>query len=487
MGEREFQEDRRRGTTCGLASRSHDPAAASLAHGQSRERAGIALGVAAAAILLGASAFGHDTGRGEVSPPSIALIPMAAAESFVTDLRNAGDDRLFIVEQRGVVKLYKGGQLLQAPFLDLRDVVLTGTTRGLLSLAFDPEYAQNGVFYVNYTTNDPNHLGATVVARYRVSPKNPDVADPSTARSLLTLDLLGEDHNGGQLQFGPDGFLYVGTGDGGATIEGADPTCGSQRTDSLLGKVLRLDVQSPDETPPYYRVPPGNPFVGSGGDAKGEIWALGLRNPFRFSFDRQTGDLYIADPGRAAWEELDLQAGSSQGGENYGWKIMEGAHCSGLQTNTCPPSGPTCANPGSLVMPIHEYAHDGTNCAIIGGHVYRGDLIPDLRGLYVFGDWCDGKIRALDPGSRKVVELLETEFGLTSFGEDKDGELYVAVDQQVYRIIAAGPVPSSFASPMATAALTALLLLAAGAWALTRADRARRARAPAEGPTTRAF
>lgn len=336
-----------------------------------------------------------------------------ALEQVVTGLSqpvyvtHAGDRsaRLFIVEQKGVIRVLRGGELLPTPFLDITPLVLSGGERGLLSVAFHPRYAENGFLYVNYT----DRSGDTVVARYTVS-ADPHRADPGTAAILLSIRQPYSNHNGGQLQFGPDGYLYVGMGDGGS---GGDPQGNAQNPNSLLGKMLRIDVHVLP-----YGIPQTNPFVGPD-PPRDEIWALGLRNPWRFSFDRQTGDLYIADVGQDTSEEIDVQPATSRGGENYGWNIMEGAGC------YSPPSG--CPRAG-LTMPVATY-RTGENCSIIGGYVYRGTRIPTLIGTYIFGDYCSGRIwglRQSDDGRWITTALLDTDLNITSFGEDEAGEVYVA-------------------------------------------------------------
>lgn len=338
-------------------------------------------------------------------------------------LTHAGDGsgRLFIVEQRGSIRVVRGGKLLPVPFLDISRLVRSGGEQGLLSVAFHPRYAANGLFYVNYT----DRAGDTVVARYAVS-ANPDRADAASALVVLTIAQPYPNHNGGQLQFGPDGTLYIGMGDGGSA---GDPHGHGQNPNSLLGKMLRIDVNVPP-----YAVPKTNPFVGPGPPLD-EIWALGLRNPWRFSFDRQSGDLYIADVGQNSQEEVNVQPAGSRGGENYGWNIMEGAAC------FSPPSG--CSRAG-LTMPVATY-RTGENCSITGGYVYRGTQVGSLIGTYIFGDYCSGRIwglRKSDRGEWAMRELLDTPLRISSFGEDEAGELYI-VDHggAIYRLREATGAP----------------------------------------------
>lgn len=339
-------------------------------------------------------------------------------------LTHAGDGsgRLFVVEQPGVIRIITDGQINPTPFLDIRPIVGSrGNEQGLLSVAFHPDYTTNGFFFVNYTDT----RGDTVIARYTVS-ADPDVADPESAQTILMLDQPAGNHNGGLVLFGPDGYLYVGTGDGGRA---GDPWDNAQNPQVLLGKMLRLDVDG--ATP--YAIPPDNPFVNDP-NVRDEIWALGLRNPWRYSFDRATGDLYIADVGQNAWEEIDFQPANSRGGENYGWNRMEGFHCFSPRTN-CDQTG--------LTLPVAEYGHD-LGCSVTGGHVYRGSAFPQMAGAYYFGDFCSGRIWALyrdETGRWLQIEMLDTNLSISSFGEDEAGELYVTSrdDGRVYRLIANTP------------------------------------------------
>jgi glucose/arabinose dehydrogenase len=319
---------------------------------------------------------------------------------------NAGDGsgRLFVVEQVGRVRILIEGRPQQEPFLDISPLVSAGGERGLLGLAFHPDYGTNGRFFVNYTDT----AGDTVIAEYRVS-SDPDRADPRSARSILRIDQPYSNHNGGNVIFGPDGYLYIGMGDGGSA---GDPHGNGQRLDTLLGKMLRIDV---DGARPY-TVPPDNPFA-RGRQGRAEIWSLGLRNPWRFSFDRETGDLWIGDVGQGELEEID-RARPGRGGSNYGWNVMEGTEC------FSPSEG--CDRAG-LVRPIAVYP-TALGCAVVGGYVYRGSRFPALRGGYLFADFCAGVMFALDPQSRSPQEpvvVLETGRPISSFGEDEEGELYV--------------------------------------------------------------
>jgi glucose/arabinose dehydrogenase len=346
------------------------------------------------AILLAASAA--------VAQPAIVLKPAAAGLNQPLALTNAGDERIFVTQQPGQIVIL--GQ--STPFLDIHSRVSCCDERGLLSVAFHPHYRDNGFFFVDYT----NVNGDTVIARYSVSAGDPNRGDPSSEDILLTIAQPYSNHNGGQLQFGPDGYLYIGMGDGGS---GGDPENRAQNLNSLLGKILRIDVDQGDA----YSIPPTNPFPLLGG-VRGEIWAYGLRNPWRFSFDRYTNDLWIGDVGQNQYEEVDWQLASSHGGENYGWRVMEGLHCYNPATN-CPATG---------VKPVLEYTHDGGNCSITGGYRYRGQLYPRLFGMYIYGDYCSGRIWGATPqhdGTVTTQLLLDTAMQISSFGEDVRGELYV--------------------------------------------------------------
>jgi glucose/arabinose dehydrogenase len=343
-----------------------------------------------------------------VEKPAVALERLISGLTRPLYLTHAGDGsgRLFLVEQAGTIRVVKNGALLPTAFLDLRDRVEAGGEKGLLSVAFHPDFQTNRQFYVNYTTRQGGQL-QTVIAQYQASAGDPDVADPASARVLLQIDQPYDNHNGGLVLFGPEGYLYIGMGDGGS---GGDPQGNGQRLSTLLGKLLRIDVDGP--APPY-GIPADNPFVGQAG-VRGEIWAYGLRNPWRFSFDRCTEQLFLGDVGESRWEEIDLIV---KGG-NYGWNIMEGSQC------FRPPSGCTTAG---LALPIAEYSH-GSGCSITGGHLYRGKKYSGLIGHYIFGDFCSGVIWSLRPdgsGSWQRTELLKAGFLISSFGEDEEGELFV--------------------------------------------------------------
>ena len=334
-------------------------------------------------------------------------------------LTHAGDGRLFVVEKPGTVRIVQDGRLLAEPFLDIRDRVnASSSERGLLSVAFHPHYMQNGRFFVNYT----NRTGDTVVSAFQVT-SDPDRADSASESILLTIPQPYPNHNGGQLQFGPDGYLYIGMGDGGS---GGDPQGNGQNPATLLGALLRLDVDQTANGAPY-AIPADNPFAGSGSQ-RPEIWAFGLRNPWRFSFDRATHDLLLADVGQNQWEEVNFVPAGSPGGINFGWNVLEGTHCY---------TGSTCDQTG-LFPPVYDYRHENGRCSVTGGYVYRGSQFPALTGNYFFGDYCSGEIWRAMPGEngRWTANLvLATRSSIASFGEDAQGELYVVdINSGIYQI-----------------------------------------------------
>ncbi|RMF23902.1 MAG: T9SS C-terminal target domain-containing protein [Bacteroidetes bacterium] len=357
--------------------------------------------------------------------PQIELQLVAGGFTRPVDIASAGDERLFVVEQTGRIKIIDGeGNVLPVPFLDIDDRVNSGANeRGLLGLVFHPNYAENGYFYVNYTDNSG---GDTRISRFRVSADDPNRADPASEVILLEIDQPFSNHNAGDLAFGPDGYLYVPTGDGGS---GGDPGNRAQNPQSLLGKMLRFDL-GPDGD--QWNIPADNPFVGNP-DVRDEIWALGLRNPWRISFDRLTGDLWIADVGQDAWEEIDFVPAPVEGGLNFGWRCYEGNHP--FNTGNCPPID-------SFTFPIHEYANNfSTGCSVTGGFVYRGCAYPELYGHYLYTDFCTGKFWVLRPDGQggwenfEIANLANQEY--SSFGEDRNGELYVAAlgEGRIYRIV----------------------------------------------------
>ncbi len=379
-----------------------------------------------------------------VTWPAISLVQVITGLSQPLQVTHAGDGsgRLFIVEKNGRIKVFNNF-VYQGVFLDISAKVSTSSEQGLLSVVFPPGYGSSGRFYINYT----NLAGDTVIARYQVS-ANVNQADAASEEILLNIDQPFTNHNGGQMAFGPDGYLYIGMGDGGS---GGDPDNRAQNPADLLGKILRIDVEPAGTASPPptgsnlifmpvlyrpglsepYRIPLDNPFINTPG-FRPEIWATGLRNPWRFSFDRSTGDLYIADVGQNEWEEVNFQSNTSSGGENYGWRILEGNHCYN------PSSG--CVAPSSYVAPVLEYAHganDINGCSVTGGFVYRGINYPTMQGVYLYGDFCSGKIwGAAFESSWSSSQLLTAPFMISTFGEDESGELYIAGynNGTIYRI-----------------------------------------------------
>jgi len=342
---------------------------------------------------------------GPVPPLTLTSVASGFTSPLALVQSNDGTNRFFVVEQRGTIRIIQNGAPLAANFLDISSKVSSGGEKGLLGLAFHPQFAQNRKFYINYTRVQNSQL-QSVIAEYLVSAADPNQADATSERILLVLNQPFDNHNGGQLAFGPDGFLYIGFGDGGS---GGDPMGNGQSLSTLLGKILRINVNGTSGSKPY-GIPADNPFLNG---AAPEIWAYGLRNPWRFSFD-STGRLFCGDVGQGQFEEVDI----IQKGGNYGWNVMEGAHCFN------PSSG---CNQSGLILPIAEYDHsEGT--AIIGGFVYRGTAITQLQGSYVFGDFTGGKIWRLQEtssGSWTRTVLLTTTRTISSFGQDQAGELYV--------------------------------------------------------------
>ncbi len=375
--------------------------------------------------------------------PTVVLTHLPGSLSSPVHVTNAhdGSGRLFVVQQTGQIRIFKDGAFLSTPFLDVSSLINCCGEQGLLSVAFHPNYASNGYFYVYYINNLVSP-GDITIARYTVSSGDPDVADPTSALILLVIPHpVNTNHYGGQLFFGPtDGYLYLGTGDGGS---GGDPPNNAQNLGVMLGKLLRIDVDGSgavpcgQSDPMPYGIPASNPFAGVSGDCE-EIWAYGVRNPFRFSFDRATSDLYIGDVGQNCWEEIDVQPAASTGGENYGWRIMEGFHC--YNTNmTC---NPVSCDQSGLVLPVLEETHDDGWCALIGGYLYRGTMIPGLQGTYIYSDNCLGDLYAASEtgGTWSRSLLLSTSLAVSSFGEDEAGELYVCdLSGGLYRL---DPTPS---------------------------------------------
>jgi glucose/arabinose dehydrogenase len=325
-------------------------------------------------------------------------------------------NRLFVVEQDGRILIVKGDRVLTTPFLDISKKLSTGGERGLLGLAFHPHFSSNGRLFVNYTRAQDR---ATVIAEYHAS-SNPNQVTLDESVLLVIPQPYGN-HNGGMIAFGPDHYLYIGMGDGGS---GGDPENYAQNPNELLGKFLRIDV----DQPPPYGIPPDNPFVKEHG--RPEIFAWGLRNPWRFSFDQKTGNLWAGDVGQHAWEEIDV----IKKGKNYGWRLLEGTHCFNPETH--------CRQVPHLVDPVTEYAQEQGRCSVTGGYVYRGEKIPDLVGTYVFGDFCSGEIWGYLDGETRILQ--STDLQISSFGQDRDGELYVVgYEGEIFRIMpkAVNPIP----------------------------------------------
>ncbi len=367
-----------------------------------------------------ASGDGGPAGPAEATLP-VALREVASGLTFRLYLTAPpGDPRLFIVEKGGAIRIVKDGGLLPTPFLNLAGRVSTGNEQGLLGLAFDPAYATSGRFVVHYT----DLAGNTVVSLFHVSAGDADQADSTSETVVLTAEQPFANHNGGQILFGPGGMLYLGLGDGGS---GGDPGGRGQSVADLLGGILRIDVGSGTG----YTVPPDNPFIGQAG-ARPEIWSYGLRNPWRFTFDPAIGDLYVADVGQNAWEEVDVvpAAAGAGRGANFGWNVTEGSHC--YSTSSCDRTG--------LVPPVLEYSHD-EGCSITGGFVYRGAAIPDLQGHYFYADYCRGWVRSFRFQDGQAVDqqqwsALAPGGPIPSFGQDAAGELYIlTAGGQVFRIV----------------------------------------------------
>jgi glucose/arabinose dehydrogenase len=401
----------------------------------------LALGIGLAPSMRAAEAAPLPPPTGSSTQPDVSSAAVATAPSdariqlsvratglsnpvFVTSARD-GSNRMFIVEQTGRIRILLNGSVLPTPFLSITGSVSNLEEQGLLGLAFHPAFKTNRKLYVDYT----NTAGDTVIREYRASATNPNVVDTATGRTILKIAQPYANHNGGMLAFGPDGYLYIGMGDGGG---GGDPQDRAQNVNELLGKMLRIDVNGTTATRAY-RIPASNPYVGIAG--RDDIWQIGLRNPWRWSFDRATGNLWIADVGQNSWEEIDRAIAMSRGAgrkANWGWDDMEGRACYE------PMSG--CLKAGRS-LPLVTYSHTAGRCAVSGGYVYRGSKIPALVGGYVFGDFCTGEIwvvgaNASSPATRSL--LLDTTLQISGFGESGAGELYV-VDHSgvVYQIVPA--------------------------------------------------
>ncbi|MBA2720173.1 MAG: PQQ-dependent sugar dehydrogenase [Chloroflexi bacterium] len=319
-----------------------------------------------------------------------------------------GSGRLFVAQQNGQIRIVRDGALVGEPFLDIADRITSGGERGLLGLAFHPDFPTDPRLFVNYTDSE----GDTRVSSFSVNPATPDRADQASEQRLLFVEQPFANHNGGAVVFGPDGFLFIALGDGGG---GGDPQENGQGLGTQLGKILRIDVDGKTGAKPY-AIPPDNPYADGAAGSQPEIWLTGLRNPWRMSFDRTSGDLWIGDVGQGAWEEIDVQRAGAPGGTNFGWNLAEGTHCFGNRT---------CNDP-ALTDPITEYDHD-EGCTVIGGNVYRGTAQAALVGGYVFGDYCTGRLWAIDSTTnafRAPTVVGEMGAGLSAFGEDEAGELY---------------------------------------------------------------
>jgi glucose/arabinose dehydrogenase len=389
--------------------------------------------------MLTLTGFAHgatlppDTGN--IPGGSLQLIQLSLSPVITSGLAqpvfltHARDNRLFIVERAGVIRIYQNGSLLSQPFLDINSLVGdTGSEEGLLGLAFPPNFSpSHAQFYVYYVNNS----GDIVLARYNVSAGNPNVANPASAEIVLTIPHPGQtNHNGGQLAFGQDGYLYLAPGDGGG---GGDPGENAQDPAELLGKVLRIDVETGD--PATYTIPASNPFRQTPG-FRPEIWALGVRNPYRFSFDRASGDLFIADVGQGNIEEINYEPNSDPGGRNYGWDCYEGSN---------PFESTGCGPASNYTFPVWQYDHT-LGCSVTGGYVYRGQLFPGLSGIYFYGDYCSGRIWGLsfNGSSWQNTQYIDSSLSISSFGEDVNGEIYVVdLDGGVYRLQEVGGTPSA--------------------------------------------
>ena len=403
-------------------------------------------------LLLGLAT--NFLGAERVDALSYQLEPVLQNQTFVLALAHAGDDRLFLVSKEGRVWIYRNGVREATPYLDIRSrVKFTGeleSEEGLLSVAFHPNYQSNGFFFVAYTRND--EVG--VVSRFSVSGPNPDMASSGSERVLLEVPQPGPNHNLNHLEFGPDGYLYISSGDGGYQQE---PRCTPQEGDNLLGKILRLDVDSSVDSPPYHAIPADNPFVGDP-TVLDEIWALGLRNPWRFTFDSVSGDLWLADVGQHHFEEVNFLPAGSPGGQNWGWKMMEGFNCRGSMENCSEPI-PPCNSP-AYTDPILDYPQDGRHCAVIGGPVYRGASIPELQGAFLAGDYCGATFIVRQVGQDFVrTDFAQDIFGLISFGEDSSGEVYLLAGGTMYRLVGLSQdVSVGFAQPEITVSESAGLV-----------------------------
>ena len=376
--------------------------------------------IAFSALIPEAPTLAQDT---EFDPTDFALTTELVADGLSKPVQLVDPDdssgRMFILQQTGQILILRDGEVSENPFLDIADQVSGAYEQGLLSMATHPRFAENGTFFIYYTDLDGN----TQVERWHLSSGDPDRADPASAQTVLTVEQPYPNHNGGLLLFGPDGFLYIGLGDGGS---GGDPEGHGQNTATLLGSILRIDIDSTTGDLPY-GIPEDNPFA-DGASGRPEIWAYGLRNPWRFSFDRETGDLLIGDVGQNRYEEATLIP-VGEGGANLGWDILEGPEC--YEADDCDLSG--------TLMPFFFYPTSEGGCAVTGGYVYRGEAIPELSGAYLAADFCSGFVWAVGPGedgSATVSEPIETGMAISSFTEDASGELYlIDLNGAVFKIV----------------------------------------------------
>lgn len=385
---------------------------------------------------------------------SLALQPFASGLSQPVSLASAGDDRLFAVQRTGIIRVVQAnGSVLPTPFLNITDRVDSSSSEeGLLGLTFHPDYAENGYFYVNYT-NTANGTRRTRISRFSVT-ADPNVADPNSENILLTVTQPDWNHNAGDIHFGPDGYLYIPLGDGGG---GGDTSNNAQNPMLLLGKVTRIDVDDLNGNAPDcvgvgsgdYSVPAGNPFVGNPNYCD-EIWAIGMRNPWRSSFDSLTGDFYMGDVGQGAWEEIDYQPAGTGAGLNYGWRCYEGNHA--YNTSGCGPIG-------NYIFPIAEFSHTAGHCSVIGGYVYRGSQYPNMVGRYLATDYCTGYFWDIvsdgQGGWNVTTHTNLATFGFVAFGQAANGELYVVNNSngQIYHLIDNSnitPTPSATFTPTPT-------------------------------------
>lgn len=381
--------------------------------------------VVVALIAAGSVTFANAQESPDFDPTAftIGLAPVASGFAQPVYVNGPGDgtNRLFVVERTGRIRIIAGGEVLPEPFLDIVSIVQSGgSEQGLLSVAFPPDFAESGVFYVYYTAQGEEGVGDNTIARYGLSESDPNRADPDSAEVLLAVTDDRVNHNGGPLVFGPDGYLYAGLGDGGG---GGDPEGNAQNPGTLLGSVLRIDA---DAGAAPYAIPPDNPFADGGAGAP-EVWAWGLRNPWRLSFDRQSGDLFVGDVGQNAIEEVNWVPAGTPGGTNFGWNVMEGTSC--FRADDCDREG--------LTLPVAEFTHE-FGCSVVGGYVYRGELEPALEGVYLFGDYCSGLVWGLGrdaSGAWVLSDPVETGVRISSFGEDAQGEVYlVSLTGEVFRV-----------------------------------------------------